>query len=293
MALCGFRLPATGDLPTAVLRKAGIAGSPGGPRVACLDPVSLQADIGSARLFDASRFELLSGEAESFVQEFNGHFSDRGLTLEADLANAWHVRLPAEQAVSARSIREVRGKDVMRLLPAGSSAAFWLGVMNEAQMLFHDLPLNRKREAAGQMSVNGVWFHGAGSDPEFKTMPWSGLWGDDPLLKGIGLKTGIPVNGCPADIDAFLAQAGPGAHLVVLDDLSAPADYDEYLNWVEALRGLEERWFAPLSKRREVTHWVIQDDTGRSFERKRGLRWPWRTHPRLGSYARDKGRGET
>ncbi|MEA3413410.1 MAG: hypothetical protein U9R74_18020, partial [Pseudomonadota bacterium] len=154
LVLGGFTWPPPTGLPTAALRRLGITGTFEEGTFACLDPVCLQADIGSAYLYDASRIVVSRDEAAALARCFNEHFADRGLHLDADLPDAWHLRLGSPEVITGTSIREARGRDVTRLLPAGTRALFWHGVMNETQMLFYQLPLNQEREAAGRMPVN-------------------------------------------------------------------------------------------------------------------------------------------
>jgi len=286
--LCEIRRSESGDVPTAPLRRFGITGMFDEGALACLDPVCLQVDIGSAYLHDAARIGISRDEADALVRCFNDHFADRGLHLDADLPHAWHLRLGSPDEIAGCPIREARGRDVTQRLPEGRRAAFWHGVMNETQMLFHGLPQNQEREAAGRMPVNGVWLHGAGALPEAgpQATPWSRIWGDDPLVAGIGLWTGVPTGQCPDSLNEMLETTDCGRHLVILDEMSAHADYDEFPAWVNAMRELGRRWFGPLGGERRVKNWVIQDDGGGRFESGRGLRWPWRRVRPLVAYCR-------
>jgi len=286
LELGGLQWSSSAAMPTAALRRLGITGTFHEGAYACLDPVCLQADIGSAYLYDACRIIVSGDEAATLARCFNDHFADRGLHLDADLPDAWHLRLKSPEVIDGYSIREARGRDVTRLLPKGARAGFWHGVMNETQMLFYQLPLNQEREAAGRIPVNGVWLHGAGAMPGAQTTRWTHLWSDDPLVKGIGLRTGAPTDPSPESLDDLLEKVDQGEHLVVLDELSASADYDDFSTWVETLRDLERRWFGPLNGERRVKNWIVHDDTGRRFERGKGVKWPWRKNRPLPHYGR-------
>src|SRR3546814_5998711 len=46
------------------------------------------------------------------------------------------------------------------LLPAGNDGRRWRAVLNEAQIVLHNHPVNAERVRSGRMPVNSLWFHG-------------------------------------------------------------------------------------------------------------------------------------
>src|SRR3546814_7921528 len=52
------------------------------------------------------------------------------------------------------------------LLPAGNDGRRWRAVLNEAQIVLHNHPVNAERVRSGRMPVNSLWFHGGGRLPD-------------------------------------------------------------------------------------------------------------------------------
>jgi len=113
-------------------------------------------------------------------------------------------------------------------------------LMNEAQMLLHEHPVNAEREARGEPALNSIWFWGGGVMAAAKARHFSAVLGDDPLAQGLALAAGIPARSLPKDADSVLASLGDeGLALVVLD---APRE----AQLRERRAGLERDWFLPL-----------------------------------------------
>jgi hypothetical protein len=113
-------------------------------------------------------------------------------------------------------------------------------LMNEAQMLLHEHPVNAEREARGEPALNSIWFWGGGVVGAEKARPFSTVVGDDPLARGLSLAAGIPSRALPKDAESVLAALGnEGLALVVLD---TPRE----AQLRERHTGLERGWFLPL-----------------------------------------------
>jgi hypothetical protein len=124
-------------------------------------------------------------------------------------------------------------------LPSGPDAIRFHALMNEAQMLLHEHPMNAAREARGVPALNSVWFWGGGVMDAPRERPFSSVFSDDPLARGLALAAGIPARALPKDAGAMLAAAGDaGVALVVLDSLQSAAS--------ERRAALERDWFAPV-----------------------------------------------
>jgi hypothetical protein len=132
----------------------------------------------------------------------------------------------------------VAGRSVDPLLPYGEDALAWHRRFNEVQMLFHEHPVNQAREAAGEPSINSVWFWGGGYLPTELRGGFACVWGNDPLARGLALATHLRLAAPVDNARQWLDQASDGEHLMVLESSSA-LDSD-------AVRRLEDGWFAPL-----------------------------------------------
>ena len=202
------------------------------------DPVHLRAERDALVLVDAGRLNLDGAAAASLVDSLNAHFDADGLRFHAPAPARWYVSLPHAPDIATWPLIDVVGRSVDPLLPHGKEALAWHRRSNEVQMLFHEHPTNEAREAAGEPSINSVWFWGGGTLPGILHGTFACIWGDDPLARGLALAARLPSAPAPDHARQWLDQASDGEHLLVLDASSALG--------VDALRAWEENWFAPL-----------------------------------------------
>jgi hypothetical protein len=59
------------------------------------------------------------------------------------------------------------GDDLAKHLPSGDNERQWRHLLNEAQVILHNQPINERRVQQGQVPANSVWFWGAGALPEW------------------------------------------------------------------------------------------------------------------------------
>jgi hypothetical protein len=142
----------------------------------------------------------------------------------------------------------VHGRSVADHLPRGEGAAAWLSLSNELQMLLHTHPVNVERIARGLPAINSVWISGGGAlPPRPKRQAFSGVYSDDPLLRGLGLWGGSATAAVPDNARALLADARAGERLLlVLKGCQEAADDAELGRWNDALTRYERDWFEPL-----------------------------------------------
>jgi hypothetical protein len=119
--------------------------------------------------------------------------------------------------------------------------------MNEAQMLLHEHPVNAAREARGEPALNSIWFWGGGTIADSGTRPFSMVFGDDALARGLALAATIPALGLPKDALAVLAtQDARGVALVALDPLGNAKGEPEGARFLERRAAIERDWIEPL-----------------------------------------------
>jgi hypothetical protein len=202
------------------------------------DPVHLRAERDALVLVDASPVNLDRAAAGVLVDSLNAHFDSEGVRFYAPHPARWYVRLAQAPVVATYPLPAVAGRSVDPLLPYGKDALAWHRRLNEVQMLFHEHPVNQAREAAGEPSINSVWFWGGGTLPTEVRGGFARVWGDDPLARGLALAAQLPSAATLDNARQWLDQAGDGQHLVVLAASFALGG--------GALRSLEDGWFAPL-----------------------------------------------
>src|SRR6266487_3507462 len=181
------------------------------------DPVHLQVGRDSLGLADSASFEVSRSESEALVEALNRHFGQTMLFHPLQPAR-WYVRLQKTPDMQTTPATAARGAALDEKLPFGPDAMRFHTLMNEAQMLLHEHPVNAEREARGELALNSVWFWGGGIIDAAKDRPFSTVFGDDPLARGLALAAGIPARALPKNAGAMLAAAADeGVALVVLD----------------------------------------------------------------------------
>jgi len=111
---------------------------------------------------------------------------------------------------------DITRKAIMEFLPSGDGADVVINIMNHAQMVLHDHPLNKKRKEQDHPVANSIWLWGHGKTPKIDTYQDKfGLKGAVisavDLIKGIGVCAGldiINVEGATGYIDTnYLGKA--------------------------------------------------------------------------------------
>jgi len=127
--------------------------------------------------------------------------------------------------MTATPPHDITGKSVLPYLPGGDGAETLNNIMNHAQMVLHDHPVNKKRIEEGKLAANSIWLWGHGKTP--KITPFREKYGFSgavisavDLIKGIGVCAGldvINVEGATGYIDTnYLGKAQ--AALAALED---------------------------------------------------------------------------
>jgi hypothetical protein len=241
------------------------------------DPVHLRADLDQLRLFDSRHLGIDPAEAAALAEAFNAHFASDGLRLHTPRPERWYLQVQEPPTIATHPLSEVAGRAIDPFLPTGDDARRWGSLMNEAQMLFHQHPVNARREAAGRPAINGLWTWGGGR--------WAGI--DRPvdlgtiqagiaLARGLAAAAGIEASAPPP---APLGLDAPGTRLLIWDACQSAVSDADAMAWCEAAAALDD-WLAPalLALRRGQLGELVIDtvDGGRYRVRPRDLGRFWR-----------------
>lgn len=149
---------------------------------------------------------------------------------------------------------DITGKSILDFLPTGDGADTLNNIMNHAQMVLHNHPVNVRRKQEGLLPANSVWLWGHGKTP--RIAPFSETFGLSgavisavDLIKGIGLCAGldvINVEGATGYIDTnYLGKAQ--AALAALEDhdfvyvhVEAPDEASHAGNMQHKLQAIED-----------------------------------------------------
>ena len=287
--LCrAFAVDKQQDWPVAALTLVADGGSPGNDYWLRADPVHLRVDRDQLILADSRAFGIIQDEANRLTQTLNSHFNNAELVFQAKHPERWYLRLEKPPQLQTRALAEVADKNIDEFLPIGADSVYWHGVCNEIQMVLHTHPVNEAREAAGIPAVNSLWLWGGGRRSNIARKPFAHVWTNECLTKGLALASGTGISSLQQNAQAWLAQPhAPGVHLVVLDSLRGAAQYQDMERWMENIKELEARWFAPLFtalKRGELEELIISSGSWSFAISTRDLWKLWRRGQPLAKY---------
>ena len=271
-----FGLPCGGGaaLPVAALTSLVDIDEPAAGYLMRADPVHLRADQSTLRLFDSRTFSIMQEEADALVAAFNEFYVDRGWHLTAPSPQRWYIYLQKAPLISTVAPGTIAGQTIDPNLPRGRDAAAWHALMNEVQMLFHQHPVNVRREAGGEPMINSLWFWGEGRLPETVHRHPMQVATDNPLAMGLALFTKTPRRDLPASLDELLTTEQEVQTLLVLDELEAAVQYSDIEAWHKSMIRIERHWFAPLLAALEdgrVASVEIDPCSGKSYRTTRRL----------------------
>ncbi len=262
-ALC--RATRIDPCPLAALSLLEEGGTPGDAYWLRADPVYLHLNIDQLVLTDPRDLALTADAAKALCASLNAHFRADGLELLAPAPDRWYLRLEREPALHTTALGRVIGQGIQPHLPSGPEAARWRSIMNEAQMLLFEHPVNQAREAEGLPPVNSLWFWGGGFLRALEPTRAVRLYG--PPLPGA------------APLPATLDELDPAREAVVvlegLRGLSGTALAAQLLRY-------ETAWFAPalaaLKSRRlaGLTLYLTGDQPAQHYLRPRHAWRFWR-----------------
>ncbi len=217
----------------------------------CADPVHLRLHQERLILADAATLDIAASEARAIVDALDRHFADAGRFHLAS-SDRWYLELAAGREPGHFDVPPLSagaGRSVSRQLPETAEARWLRRLLNEAQMVLHQPPVNQRRDEAGRATINSLWLWGAGRLQATGDALVSDVWSDLALTRGCGRIAGSRIRELPDGAAALLAQATrDGRHLVVVDGLQSGVQYEDGKAYRAALLELEGRWLAPLQQ---------------------------------------------
>src|SRR3989475_4252199 len=232
-----FGVPKQRDWPVAPYTLLADGGAPERHYWMRADPVHLRVSRDSLGMADT--FEVSRAESEALVETLNRHFGQTMLFHPLRPAR-WYVRIEKAPDMQTTPAAAARGAAIDDKLPSGPDAMRFHALMNEAQMLLHEHPVNAEREARGEPALNSIWFWGGGVIDATKARPFSIVIADDPLARGLALAAGIPALALPKDAGSVLAALGDEGRVLAAPDAPREAQLRE------RRAALERDWFLPL-----------------------------------------------
>lgn len=250
----------------------------------CADPVCLQLQRAQMLLLPDVMPSL--AEAAALCASLNEYFAGQGLRFFAPHPQRWYVQVEAEPQMMTAPLRQVAWRDAKFHMPRGADALRWQAIVNEAQMLLHDHPVNQGRAARGALAINSLWLWGGGRAARLQS-PFDTFGGDSALGAAFAQVAGVSRSDTlPAMLDGRF-----GSGLWVCEALSAAHQRGDYYVWREALQKIGNEFASLLRALRagrvqRLTLEVSQEEGTRYFELTRASAWKlWRAVPPLARYA--------
>ena len=147
--------------------------------------------------------------------------------------------------------QELIGEGIRQVMPEGDEFKELVFIMNQAQIILHNHPYNRKRQKEGQDLVNSVWLWGNGPRqalPSFRATfgKSAALVTSSLLFKGMGKSAGMKIidpngmngnNGCQGRVQSALKELDAHdvvyLHLGELEDISLKGNLDDKVLGIE------------------------------------------------------------
>ncbi len=201
------------------------------------DPAFVRADINAGRMLACGDLGLSADDCVALLAPLKPLFGEEGFPISAPVPQRWYLMLPRECKLPAFAPPEdVLGDNLEPHLPAGDIGKRWRRLLNEAQVILHNHPLNAARVARGQPPVNSLWFWGGGVLPDFVRTDYASAHGNEATLHGLAELAKLPILSAPSRYSVNLREANALIDLRALRDVAALAT-DWVLPASAALRG--------------------------------------------------------
>ena len=248
-------------LPAAALSRHFDCGDAAGSQWLRADPAFLQPEMSGVRLMAVGELGLRPEESEALALAVQPLFGDFGMPLTAPTTTRWYLRVEPGQRLPAFSTPEdALGDDYGVHLPYGDEGRRWRALLNEAQVILHNHPVNQARVAAGRTPANALWIWGGGALPQQVVSGVGTLYAAEPLACALAQLSGISIERIESD---ELPEQ--------LDDSAID------LRGARSLEALESAVFAPLLDRvgrGKLSSLTVDfgDGHGWNYRRSHGLR---------------------
>jgi hypothetical protein len=248
------------------------------------DPAFVMADAVTLRLMACGELGLLPEEIDAFVRILKPLFGDAGFEFSAPNPVRWYLRCkPGAPLPTFSAPDDALGDDLANHLPAGQDASRWRALLNEAQIVLTQHPLNAQRVRRGLPPVNSLWFWGAGTLPSEVRSKFDSVVSDDAVVVALAGLAKLPSFPRSRESSFFFScfsgkqkqeldsrLRGNDERKKILVDLADQRD----------VTTLDDDWFAPLDaelKSKRLAQLDLRFESGERCTVKSAHRWRfWR-----------------
>lgn len=242
----GLNVPDGSDLPVASLsRLVDSAERPEGTWIRA-DPVNLAPGRDGLVMSDPSSLALSQHDAIILAASIEDLFIGENWKFEVPVSKRWYLNLPAAPVIRTTELDCVAGREIQTFMPEGQDSKKWLQIINEIQMLLHDCEINKAREKRGELTVNSLWFWGAGELPDILPRRWTRVCSDDPVAQGLAMLSGTPFYELPFSTSEVINGDSDSGEILMASSLGLSGLQGNYSMWLEEVEKMEQHWFEPL-----------------------------------------------
>lgn len=200
-----------------------------------VNPAHFEITRSHLLLHDLRRLGLSDTHSRALFDAAKPYFDEAGHTLLYGDANNWFMRAKDWIALDTATPDAAAGMNLTDWLPAGEQSRLYRKLQNEVQMLWHEHPANREREARGLSTINAFW-------------PWAGAPASSSApavpLCARAAPAWLAAVADTLPFSAVLDQQAPRT-IYYCDQLSESAIATEWAGWLAAMQQLEDEVFAP------------------------------------------------
>lgn len=150
-----------------------------------MDPIELLVDGGNVCLVGRDHLGISEEESQQLIASINQLLFQDELQITYGNPNEWFLRLPSEPGITTYPLTEVIAKDLRAYLPKGRDQDWWHRLLTEIQMILFDHQVNKLRQKEGKPVINSVWLWGEGKVTSYALKPYTAIWSNCSLVKGL------------------------------------------------------------------------------------------------------------
>lgn len=121
---------------------------------------NIHIDFQSTRLFPSHELQITKEQSLALFEAVKYLFADKKIKLIAINADHWVLSLPQSFASNIPSPNLLSYKELHDYWPKEDSNQRLRQLLNEIQMLWHELPVNQVRKDQGLREINSPWIYG-------------------------------------------------------------------------------------------------------------------------------------
>lgn len=207
------------------------------------DPVHLRAEADRLVLFPAEATGISRQESHRLLDALNREIGDDSFAFCFGEADRWYLKSDSKPSGRWFGPDEVEGHDILGFLPDGPDNAMTRKLINDAQMVLHEHPVNEARRERGDAEINSIWPWGWQSQPVATELTGCDIVvAANPYAKGLARLVRAQAQEPLVDP----VQDATGSGVIVYDDVER-ASRDGSAGAVESsLERLDRLYVAPL-----------------------------------------------